>query len=249
MIERDAISRSPSSSSASSPIRTAIAHRIGAVAEQQEIAVGERDLPARGRVDGNALAVALDRRAVGRAQVAEHVVVADQRDLRVIAGQVKVADHDRARRGRGRSTRSSRAVDAVHALLRACPAGSRERSRGKQAPEAPLRVYTAPSIFAHVGTLESHRAGSRSAGGSPAPARLRARGRARAVVPAFPADPAALDLATTEPGLIMVGGGEAGLELVRAARTRLDATPTCRSCSPARGVTATRRSRRRARTR
>ena len=71
--------------------------RIVAVAEQQGVAVDERDLPARARVDRDALAVALDRRAVRRAQIAKHVVLADLRDLRVIARQVIVGDHDRAR--------------------------------------------------------------------------------------------------------------------------------------------------------
>ena len=79
MIEREAISRSPS-------LLRLLADadrdpdRVVAVAEQQEVAIGERDLPARGRIDRDPLAFALDRRAVRGAQVAKHVVVADLRD-------------------------------------------------------------------------------------------------------------------------------------------------------------------------
>ncbi len=72
------------------------AHRIVRIAEQQHVAVDERDLPAGGGVDRDPAAFALDRRAVRRAQVAKHVVLADLRDLRVVARQVIVGDRDRA---------------------------------------------------------------------------------------------------------------------------------------------------------
>ena len=68
MIERDATSRSPRSSSRFLADAHRDAHRIGAVAEQQEVAVGERDLPARGRVDGMRLPSRSIGRAVRRAQ-------------------------------------------------------------------------------------------------------------------------------------------------------------------------------------
>jgi hypothetical protein len=91
-------------------------HGIGRVAEQDEIAIGEGDLPSRRGVDGDPAAIALDGGSVGRAQIAEHEVLADLRDLRVVAGQMEVGDDDRARRGTPEGGRTTACEYAMRSL-------------------------------------------------------------------------------------------------------------------------------------
>ena len=162
-----------SSSSTSSPIRTAIRTGSLRLPRSRNRRRRERSPSARSHRSGCDCRHA---RSPSRssAQVAEHVVVADLRDLCVIAGEVIVAERDRAR---GRATDVAVAPrDAVDALLR----GSRQDlendhvvKTGRPEGDPSDGLYC---IFAHVGTLERHRPRARSAGRAAAPARVRARG-------------------------------------------------------------------------
>src|SRR5262249_9328257 len=90
-------------------------HRIVRIAEEEHVAVLQRDFPARRRVDGDSPAIALDRGAVRGAQIAEDEVLADLRDLRVIAREVVIAEDDGAR---GRAADRGRAPARENAMQR-----------------------------------------------------------------------------------------------------------------------------------
>jgi hypothetical protein len=94
------------------------ANGVGRVAEQDVVAIGERDFPACRGIDRDAATVAFDRGAVGRAQVAKHEVLADLRDLRVVTRQMKVGDDDGARRRSAERGRTSAREDSMQTLRR-----------------------------------------------------------------------------------------------------------------------------------
>jgi hypothetical protein len=82
------------------------------IAEQEQVAGLEQELVPVLGVEGDADAGALDRRAVGRAQIAEAVAAAIPGDLRVLARQVVVGDHHRVGGGAPDGDDRRRQLDA-----------------------------------------------------------------------------------------------------------------------------------------
>ena len=235
MIEREAISRSPRSSSASSPIRTAT--RTGSCGlpssrtSPSASAISQRAAASTGiRSPSRSIAEPLVERRSRNTKCSPTCVICAWSPDRwksvsttVLAGERPIVTVPPV------ATR-----DAMHALRRGAVAGSRERSRDNVAPGRPLlRVYTAHSFRdACRDPRKSSCLRSRRPGRATGPARVRARGHAATddLRPARPGDAASSDAASSADDTGLVAGRRRRrrrrVELVRRARERCSTRPS-----------------------